>query len=163
MELWDAYDRDFRRIEGRTLVRGERIPDGLYHLVSDVIVRHVDGDYLLMRRDARKHYGGLWEATAGGSALRGETALDCALRELCEETGVAAEALTEVGHVVSDANRTLYVEYLCVTDCDKERITLQEGETDAYRWVGREELLNMKSDELVTERMQAFVEELRTN
>ena len=90
MELWDAYDSGFRRIEGQTLVRGEPIPAGLYHLVSDILVRHRDGTYLLMRRDPRKHYGGLWEATAGGSALRGETALDCARRELGEETGVFA-------------------------------------------------------------------------
>ena len=32
MELWDAYDRDEKRTGGE-LVRGEPIPDGLYHLV----------------------------------------------------------------------------------------------------------------------------------
>ena len=31
MELWDAYDRDGNLIEG-TLVRGEPIPDGVYHV-----------------------------------------------------------------------------------------------------------------------------------
>lgn len=160
MEFWDAYDRDFNRIEGVMLTRGKPVPDGLYHLVSDVIVRHIDGDYLLMRRDARKHYGGLWEATAGGAALQGETAHDCAVRELREETGIAAGALREVGRVVSDENHTLYVEFLCVTDCDKAGITLQPGETDAFRWVGREVLTEMKASELVTERMQRFIDEL---
>ena len=75
MELWDAYDENFRRVEGVSLVRGEPIPAGAYHLVCDVLVRHTDGSYLLMRRDPRKHYGGLWEATAGGSALQGEAPL----------------------------------------------------------------------------------------
>ena len=84
MEYWDAYDGEFRRMEGVSLVRGEDIPAGVYHLVCDVLVRHTDGSYLLTRRDPRKHYGGLWEATAGGSALRGETPLDCARRELRE-------------------------------------------------------------------------------
>lgn len=161
MELWDAYDRDFNRIDGQILVRGEPIPDGLYHLVSDVLVRHADGDYLLMRRDARKHFGGLWEASAGGSALRGETARACAVRELREETGIAAENMTEVGRVVSDETPTLYVEFLCVTDCDKDAVTLQDGETDAYRWVSRDELVGMNADELVTKRIQGFVGELR--
>ena len=38
MEVWDAYNKEFEKIEGMTLIRGEAIPDGVYHLVSDVIV-----------------------------------------------------------------------------------------------------------------------------
>ena len=77
MELWDAYDRDEKRTGGE-LVRGEPIPDGLYHLVCEVLVRHADGDYLLMKRArSKKGYPGLYEATAGGSALKGEAPIDC--------------------------------------------------------------------------------------
>ena len=47
MEVWDAYNKEFEKIEGMTLIRGEAIPDGFYHLVSDIIVKHVDGTYLL--------------------------------------------------------------------------------------------------------------------
>ena len=161
MEIWDAYNMEFEKIEGMTLIRGETIPDGVYHLVSDVIVRHADGTYLLMQRDSRKHFGGMWEATAGGSALTREGPLACAIRELREETGIESEALTEVGRVVNDHNHTLYVEFLCVTDCEKEQVTLQEGETSAFRWVTKDELVSMKKDELVTERMQRFIGELR--
>ncbi len=49
MELWDAYDKDFRKIQGITLIRGEAIPEGTFHLVCDVIVRHTDGSYVLMQ------------------------------------------------------------------------------------------------------------------
>ena len=161
MEIWDAYNKEFEKIDGMTLIRGEAIPDGVYHLVSDVIVRHADGTYLLMQRDSRKHFSGTWEATAGGSALTREGPLACAIRELREETGIESEALTEVGRVVNDHNHTLYVEFLCVTDCEKEQVTLQEGETSAFRWVTKDELVSMKKDELVTERMQRFIGELR--
>ena len=127
MELWDAYDEQLRRLPGLTLQRGEAIPEGLFHLVCDVLVRHADGSYLLMQRDPRKHYGGMWEATAGSSALRGETPLDCARRELFEEAGICADELIEVGRVVSPETRSIYVEHLCVTDCRKESVVLQEG------------------------------------
>ena len=33
MEIWDAYDRNLEKIEGMTLIRGEKIPEGVYHLV----------------------------------------------------------------------------------------------------------------------------------
>ncbi len=161
MEIWDAYNKEFEKIEGITLIRGEAIPDGVYHLVSDVIVRHADGTYLLMQRDIKKHFGGMWEATAGGSALKGEGPLACAIRELQEETGIESEVLTEVGRVVNDHNHTIYVEFLCVTDWSKDKILLQEGETSAYKWVTKDELISMNKDELVTERMQRFVDELK--
>lgn len=159
MELWDAYDAKFNKIEGKALVRGEEIPEGVFHLVCDVIVRHADGTYLLMRRDPQKHYGGMWEATAGGSALAGETPLECAIRELREETGIISTGLAEVGTAVN--KDTIYVEFLGVTDWAKDAVTLQAGETVDFKWVSREELLQMKGDELVTERMQQFIKELR--
>ena len=161
MERWDAYDRDFRLIEGAALTRGEKIDDGVFHLVCDIIVRHTDGDYLLMQRDARKHYGGMWEATAGGSALAGESPIECARRELLEETGIRADSLTEVGRVVDAKCHSAYVEYLCVTNCEKNSVKLQEGETSDFRWVDKDTLLKMKKDELVTERMQIFIDELK--
>lgn len=161
MELWDAYNEEFQRIEDAVLVRGETIPEGIFHLVCEVLVKHIDGTFLLMQRDAKKHFGGMWEATAGGSALQGESPLECAIRELREETGIAAESLLELGRVVSVETRSLYIEFLCLTAWEKEEVTLQEGETCAYRWVSREELMNLPAKELVTSRVQCFLPELQ--
>ncbi len=163
MELWDAYNADFNKLDGITLVRGEEasFPDDIFHLVCDILVKHVDGTYLLMQRDHRKHYGGMWEATAGGSALQGETPITCARRELEEETGIIASELIEVGRIADKEKHSVYVEYMCITDWDKKNIRLQEGETVAYKWIKRSELIAMKEDELVTYRMQRFIDELR--
>ena len=49
LEIWDAYLID-GTLANQDLVRGEPIPKGLYHLVSEILVRHIDGDYLLFRR-----------------------------------------------------------------------------------------------------------------
>jgi len=162
MELWDAYDADFNKIEGITLVRGEEasFSDDVFHLVCDILVRHTDGTYLLMQRDPRKHYGGMWEASAGGSALQGETPLNAARRELAEETGIVASELIEVGRITDKSKHSVYAEFLCVTDWDKDKIQLQEGETVNYRWVSTDELRSMSKNELVTHRIQQFISEL---
>ena len=116
MELWDAYDENVNLIEGVTLTRGEKIDDGIFHLVCDIIVRHTDGDYLIMQRDAR---------------------------------------------VVDENYHSAYVVYLCVTGCDKDSVKLQDGETSDFCWVDKDTLLNMKNDELITERMELFLDELK--
>jgi len=163
MELWDAYDSSLVKIENVTLVRDETIPEGMFHLVCDILVKHVDGTFLLMKRDSQKPFGGMWEATAGGSALAGETPLQCAVRELREETGIISTDLAEVGREVSNRTHSIYVEFLCITDWNKNKISLQKGETVDYKWISREELLAMNQDELLTERMQKYIDELKQN
>ena len=160
MELWDAYDSKLNKIDGVTLVRGEQIPDGYFHLCSEIIVRHTDGTYLIMQRDKRKHLGGMWEATAGGSALQGEDPLSCACRELFEETGIESDELIEIGRVLHYSHKTYYVDYLCITDADKNSIVLQDGETSAFKWVTAKKLRSMSRNELATLRQLNFIEEL---
>lgn len=158
MEKWDAYDIDFNKIENLTLKRGDLIPNNVYHLVCDIAVKHIDGTYLLMQRSINKHFGGMWELTAGGSAIQGESPLECALRELKEETGIKVKELKEIGSVVFNETHSIYFEFLCVTDIDKNSIVIQEGETQAFKWVNKDELLKMNSDNLVTKRMQLFLD-----
>ena len=159
-ELWDAYDRNFNKI-GKLLVRGEPVPEGEYHLVAEVIVKHTDESYLIMQRDFKKTFGGLWELSAGGSAIAGEEPLDCALRELKEETGITAISITEIGRTVHEKYRTLFVEYLAVTDCEKTSIVLQRGETVAYRWVSLPELCEIKKEDIASYRSFDLVKEGR--
>lgn len=141
-ETWDAYDSEFHRIYNLILERGQKLPKGVYHLVGEIVVKHIDGTYLLMQRDFCKHLGGMWELTAGGSALQGENPLECAIRELKEETGIEAADLTELDRIVNDAHQSLYVEFLYIADCRKDEVKLQKGETIAYKWATREEILN---------------------
>jgi 8-oxo-dGTP pyrophosphatase MutT (NUDIX family) len=161
-ELWDAYDSKFNKIDNVTFVREGNnpksvIPDGMYHLVSEIIVKHADGTYLLMRRDFRKKYGGAWELTAGGSVIKGENAYEGAVRELAEETGIKSDKLKEIGRVISDIHHAAYVIYLCITDCDKDSIILQKGETIDYKWIGRDSMLDMSEDELISYRQIGLI------
>ena len=160
MEIWDAYLPN-GTLAGCDLVRGEPIPDGLYHLVSEIVVRHIDGEYLLMQRDPRKpNYGGYFEATAGGSALKGEDADSCARRELREETGIDAGTLTNIGHFVS--HNTIYGIFLCVTDCDKNAVKLQEGETVSYKWISEAEFIDfVNSDAMIQAQRQRYLPYLK--
>ena len=157
MEYWDAYDAQGRRT-GERLVRGEKIPCGRYHMVCEALVRHADGDYLLMRRHPEKQaYPGYLEATAGGSALCGEDELACMRRELQEETGITGATLTLVAQSRDDEENALFFSYLAVTDCDKSSIVLQEGETVDCVWMGeREFVAHLHSGEVIPRQRARF-------
>lgn len=163
-EIWDAYYEDGTPA-GFDLVRGEPIPEGLYHLVADVTVRHRDGDFLVMLRDRSKPLSpGLYECTAGGSALKGETPLEAAKRELFEETGILAAHFVPIYRIVTAGNSICHG-FFCMVDCDKASVTLQEGETAAYKWLPEEEFLSLlNSDAYVPshrKRLLANIEKIK--
>jgi len=156
MEIWDGYLKD-GTLANKDLVRGESIPEGLYHLVSEALVRHEDGDYLLMQRDFKKHaYGGFFEATAGGSALKGEDKITCMKRELLEETGITPLSYEELGCFISCD--TIFYNFLCITDCDKSSILLQEGETISYKWLSEKDFSDfVNSDGIITAQKKRYM------
>jgi 8-oxo-dGTP pyrophosphatase MutT (NUDIX family) len=139
MEIWDLYDRDGKRTNKtweRSFGNYKQIPEGYYHMVVDILVKHTDGTYLLTKRDMSKDvYPGYWEASAGGSAIAGEEPLEAAKRELYEETGLTARHLEFVGQTFRDPSHSMFYSYLAIVDCDKDAIVLQEGETVDYKWV----------------------------
>ena len=141
MEIWDAYKKDGNKA-GIDLYRGSPIPDGLYHIVCEVFVKHIDGSILVMQRDWNKEeHAGLFEASVSGSILKGETPYQGALRELKEETGIISDDLSFI-HAQSNMKDTFYYGYLCITDCPKDSIILQESETISYRWLSKTEFLS---------------------
>ena len=88
MELWDVYDIN-RSKTGRTAVRGEKLPEGGYHLVVHVCVIGSDGRMLIQQRQPFKDgWSNLWDVTVGGSAVAGDDSRAAAMREVREEIGL---------------------------------------------------------------------------
>ena len=97
-----------------------------------------------MQRDWNKpNYPGLWEAGASGSVKKGEKFLDAAKRELYEETGIKASDLELIYTVKKVDKNTFYKIYICKCNINKDSIVLQEGETIAYKWVTKDELIKL--------------------
>lgn len=150
MELWDAYSSE-EELTGSVLVRGEDIPQGLYHLVCEVLVRHTDGSYLCMKRSTKKpNYGGWYEATAGGSALTGENKWQCVERELLEETGIVCKKFEEINCSLEEKKQAFFHNFVGTVDCEKNSVQLQEGETEGYCWMSEEEFISfINSDKMI--------------
>lgn len=167
-EIWDLYDRNGNRT-GETFVRKpgnyKDIPDGRYHLGVDILALHEDGTYLLTKRSNDKDvYPGFWEASAGGAAKSGEEPLEAATRELLEETGLTADSMELVNVLFKDGgSHAMFYSYLAHVSSDKNRVTLQEGETTAFKWVDRQGFLEyVDSDKAIVSHNQRFAKYIQS-
>ena len=93
MEIWDLYTES-RQLSGKTHIRGEELPDDLYHLVVHAWIVNSKGEYLISQRSAsRTAFPLMWECV-GGSVLAGESSLEGVLREIQEEVGLSLSNCT---------------------------------------------------------------------
>ena len=87
MEIWDLYTAD-RQPTGKTMVRGEMNPEGLYNLSVTIWIKNNKGQYLISQRAANKNtYPLKWEPVGGGIVAE-ETTIQGAVREVREEVGI---------------------------------------------------------------------------
>lgn len=142
-ESFDLYDIN-RNKTGKVLERGNKVPEGYYRLVVHVCVFDKDGRMLIQKRQPFKSgWSGMWDVTAGGSALAGDTSQQAASRELKEEVGIEYD-LTDVRPAM-----TIYFDggfndiYTINMDVDIDSLQLQESEVEQVKWATEEEILEM--------------------
>lgn len=161
MELWDLYDEN-RNPLNRTHVRGVPMPEGTYHMVSDIWTVTNEGKVLITQRHPDKRYGLLWECN-GGSVQAGETGLEGALRELAEEVGIKTTGDHLVFlHTIRLVERFVDT-YITRQDIRLEDLVLQKEEVVDARLVSFEELSAMWEQGLVVprERFRIYREKIK--
>lgn len=110
MEVWDLYTK-YREKTGKEHIRGEKIPEGCYHLAVHVWIRNNKGEYLISQRSAdRPTFPLMWECV-GGSVIKGESSIEGAIREVKEEVGLDLEQ--EAGKLLFSKIRGTDVRYEC--------------------------------------------------
>ena len=146
MEIFDLYTAD-RVKTGKTMVRGEPVPEGFYRLVVHVCIFDSRGRMLIQQRQPfKKGWSNLWDVSVGGCAVAGDTSRTAAARETREELGLELD--------FSDARPTMTIhwengfdDYYAVTrDVDPDSLRLQYEEVQRVKWADREEILQMIDD-----------------
>ena len=141
MEMWDLYDKNEVKTGLSITKRFGDIPAGYFHIVVETLVKHTDGTYLVMQRDFnKKESPGVYEGSAGGSILAGETKVDGAIREVLEETGLHVKHIEPTYYFVNEAKGVINQGYLALVDDPSKKIVYQPGETINHQWLTLEEL-----------------------
>ena len=142
MEKWDLLDADGQPT-GRTIVRGEPLHAGMYHLVEHIWIVDSKGRLLIQQRNPNlRLMPGVWAANSG-SAQAGEDSESAARRELFEELSIR----TTPGELIYGGRmrrRNSFTDlWLLYRDIDVSSLRLQQEEVAQVRWVTPEELIGM--------------------
>ena len=143
MELWDLYTEN-REKTGKTMIRGEKFPEGLYRMVVHAVIFNDKGEMLIQKRQPFKQgWSGLWDITVGGAAIAGDDNRTAAEREVREELGLEI-SLAGIAPKVSFTFESVFADfYLLNMDVDFDKLSLQYEEVERVAWASREEIHDM--------------------
>lgn len=153
MEVWDIYDV-YRCPTGRTMLRGETVQEGDYHMVVHVIIFNRAGQMLIQQRQrCKRSWPNAWDISVGGCAIQGESSQQAAMREVREELGLEIDLRDTAPDLTLTFPSGFDDMYIVERELDAAALQLQKEEVQAARWAEREEILRMlKSGEFVTYR-----------
>ncbi len=135
-EYGDLYDKDRNKLN-KVAKRGDKLDKGKYHLVINAWIKNKNNQFLMTQRSANKKFAYMWECT-GGSAIKGETSIQAAVREIKEELGVNIDEST--GRLIGTTlryypNRPDILDvWLFESDVSIENIKIQEDEVCDVMW-----------------------------
>ncbi|WP_318246316.1 NUDIX hydrolase [Bacillus sp. PS06] len=143
MELWDVYDINRNKTD-RTWVRGKELKSGDFHLVVHVCIFNSNGEMLIQQRQSFKEgWPNLWDLTAGGSALAGDTSQTAAERELYEEIGLKVDFQQVRPHLTINFENGFDDFYLIQEEVQLHMLTLQYEEVQNVKWASKADILTM--------------------
>jgi len=143
VELLDIYDK-YRHKTGRTHERGNPMKDGDNHIVVHVWIVNDKGEFLIQKRQPWKiGWPNMWDGSAAGSVVSGETSKEAAIRETKEELGIDLDiSKAEILFTVR-FSRGFDDIWLVRQNVDNNGLKLQYEEVADAKWVSYNEIKQM--------------------
>ena len=146
MEIWDLYTEN-REKTNQTMIRGEKVPEGFYHLSVTVCIFNSEGKMLIQQRVPTKDdWPNLWDVSCGGSAISGDTSQMAAEREAFEELGLKINLENERPTLINLFDEGFDDVYVLNMDVDLSTLKLQPEEVQNVKWASKEEIFSMIDD-----------------
>lgn len=142
MEILDLYDKNRTKTD-KKIIRGEKVPEGLYRLVVHCCIFNSKNEMLIQQRVSTKKWPNKWDITAGGCVQTMETSSLAMKRELLEEIGIEMDFSNIRQTFTFNFNEGFDDFYLINKDIDLNNVHLQKEEVQAVKWASCEEILTM--------------------
>lgn len=156
MEIWDLLDEEGNKT-GKTMIKGEIIPKGQYHLGADIWIINSENKILIQKRSAQKKLSpNVWGMT-GGSVIKGENSLQTIERETLEELGIKLN-MDNIQLVKHYKTGNVWLDtYLTKQDINLEDIVMRVEEVSKVKWATYDEIEELYKNNQFIENRWEFV------
>lgn len=135
MEIWDIYDENRKKTK-RTVMRGNPILKGDYHLVVHVWITNDKRELLIQKRQPWKvGWPNMWDCSVAGCALSGENTQQAAIRETKEELGIDLNINENDIFSIVRFSSGFDDTWLVRQNVNTDRLKLQYAEVADAKWV----------------------------
>lgn len=144
MEIFDIYTEN-REKTGKTIQRGAKLNNGDHRLVVHCCILNSKGEMLIQQRQPFKSsWANMWDITAGGSVVSGETSKQGVQRELFEELGIDIDFSNIKPHLTINFENGFDDYYIIhKDDIDIATLNLQYEEVQCVKWATLSEIKEM--------------------
>lgn len=143
MEIWDLYDSQGNKT-GLTITRGEPVPEGYYYMAIHACLFNREGSMLIQKRThIKRAWPDVWDLTAGGGAVSGDSSQSAVARELREELGIDMSFEGQRPFITVHFNQGFDDIYIVDTEVELSSLSLQPEEVADARWASEEDILDM--------------------
>ena len=157
-EIWDVLDEAGNKT-GKQIVKGEQLPQGMYHLGVDVWIINSSNQILIQKRSSNKKLSPNVWAMTGGSNISGETSLQTIQREAKEELGINLN-MDNIKLVKKFKTGKVWVDtYFVMQNVNLKDIVMQEDEVSDVKWASFEEVETLVNDNQFIENRWEFIKD----
>ena len=122
--------------------RGSACANGNYRIVVHICIINSNDKMLIQQRQPFKEgWSNMWDITAGGSAITGDSSQSAAERELFEEIGYRIDLTNVRPHFTVNFENGFDDYYLIESDVVIEKLQLQYAEVRRAKWASKEEII----------------------
>ena len=165
MEILDVYDK-YKSLTGKKILKNQynELKDGEYTLFTYVAIFNSENEMLIQKRQSNlDRHPNLWDISASGHVISGETSDGAIERKLLEELGHKHEFLEDLAYFTINNYKSFGDVYIINDDIDINNLRLNYSKVQNVTWATKDEILQLIEEEKFIPYTEGFIELLFFN
>ena len=160
MEILDVYDK-YKNLTGKKILKNQynELTKEEYILFTYVAIFNSENEMLIQKRqDSLDRHPNLWDISASGHVVSGETSDEAMERKLYEELGHNHKFLEDMPYLTINNYKSFGDVYIINEDIDINDLKLDYSKVQNVTWATKEEILQLIEEEKFIPYTEGFIE-----
>lgn len=165
MQIVDVYDK-YKNLTGKKILKNQynELDKGEYTLFTYVAIFNDENEMLIQKRqDLLDRHPNLWDISASGNVISGETSDEAIERKLYEELGHKHKFLDDIAYFTINNYQTFGDVYIINDNIDINDLKLDYSKVQNVTWATKDEILQLIEEQKFIPYTEGFIELLFFN